>query len=114
MASKTEIRREIINAARFYVNAEPGTKSVADAWYKMNELLPKLQPILGNDTPLLEIAKYCYNPELDEGDCDRMAEYVCLPDCPNCGIDGSTTYHPDSTEESKVLICMVCGHIGFG
>lgn len=33
-----------------------------------------------------------------------------LPDCPKCGISGTTVHHADSDEEQEILTCANCGH----
>ena len=109
-----ETRREIITAARRYIDGEPGSEGVADAYRQMYHLLRANFVIERNDMILWEIAQYLYNENAEEKDMLQMARYVSLPDCPVCGIDGSTSFHPDSTDNEPVLICMFCGHIGYG
>lgn len=111
--NQQETRRELIEAARHYIAGEPGSDGVADAYRQMDRLLSAGFIIENNDILIHEIASYIHNPEADEEDCNRMALYVNLPDCPLCGIDGSTAFHPDGTDDEPVLTCMFCGHVGY-
>lgn len=108
-----EARREMIRAARTYLIAKPGSSTVRAAFQRMKIKSAFVGTVEENDVIIHAIRDYIFNPDADDLDCDNMADIVMLPDCPKCGIDGSTTHHADSTDDKPLLTCVVCGCAGY-